>query len=78
MVHELKVWPEYFISIWEHRKTFEIRLNDRDFKAGDTLDLREWDPSTNRYTGAWLMREVIYITPFPAGLRDGYVCMGLK
>lgn len=77
MNHELKCWPEYFQVIWERRKTFEIRKHDRNFQAGDTLKLREWDPITNNYTGAWTRRRVTYVTDFPDGLRDGYVCMGL-
>jgi ASC-1-like (ASCH) protein len=33
------------------RKTFEHRVNDRNYKPGDTLLLREWDPETETYTG---------------------------
>lgn len=78
VTHELKCWPEYFMAIWERRKTFEIRKNDRDFQVGDKLSLREWDPSMPKhYTGAFTTRTVTYVTDFPYGLRDGYVCMGL-
>lgn len=77
MEHELKCWPEYFTPLWRRDKTFEIRLNDRNFQVGDTLVLREWNPTYERYTGQHITREVVYVTDFPAGLRDGYVCMGL-
>ncbi len=43
-VHELKTWPEPFEAIRRGMKTCEIRKNDRDFKAGDILELVEWDP----------------------------------
>jgi ParB family chromosome partitioning protein len=39
--HHLKTWPEYFEAIWRGDKTFEFRLNDRDFKEGDKLILEE-------------------------------------
>lgn len=78
MTHELKCWPEYFMALWERRKTFEIRKNDRAFQVGDTLHIQEWEPATQVYTGAWCDRTVLYVTAFPDGLRDGYVCIGLK
>lgn len=39
--HELKVWPEHFVAIYNGQKTHEVRLNDREFAVGDTLYLRE-------------------------------------
>ncbi len=76
--HELKTWPEYFLAIWAHRKNFEIRLNDRDFKVGDVLTLREYDPTLDKFTGRVVQRGVIYITDFPDGLKPGYVALGLR
>ena len=77
MTHELKYWPEYFKDIWSRQKCFEIRENDRDFKIGDVLQLREYDPHSKQY-GRVTVREVVYITDYANGLRDGYVCMGLR
>jgi hypothetical protein len=61
MIHELKVWPEYFEEIFCNRKKFEVRKNDRNFQVGDLLYLREYDPFTNEYTGRWNQRQITYI-----------------
>ena len=60
MKHELKCWPEYFQEIWEYRKTFELRVNDRNYQVGDLLHLREWNPTTKEYTGREIMRRNTY------------------
>jgi hypothetical protein len=47
VVHELKVWPDYFPRLADGSKTFEIRKDDRGFQAGDELVLRPFDPDLN-------------------------------
>ena len=42
--HELKSWEEFFQDVVDDIKTFEIRKNDRKFKVGDLLVLREFVP----------------------------------
>ena len=70
MTHELKTWPEFFIETRGGRKKFELRKNDRDFKVGDELLLKEWDPEPSKlpgrslaigYTGRELLVRVDYI-----------------
>ena len=46
MHHELKTWPAPFAAVKEGCKKFELRKNDRNFKVGDTLVLREWIPQS--------------------------------
>lgn len=78
MKHELKTWPEHFDATWAGKKTFEIRLNDRDFKVGDVLKQRRFDPETETFNGDYLMRRVTYVLHGGQfGLADGYVCMSL-
>lgn len=80
--HDLKVWPAYFGSLALGRKTFELRRNDRDFLAGDTLRLREWNPDQERYTGRVLDRRISYVLSGPAaeefGLRPGFAILALQ
>lgn len=74
--HELKTWPEYFQAVWNDEKTFEVRKNDRDYKVGDKLVLREYDP-TNGYTGSGLVVHVTYILADSTFVNDGFVVMGI-
>ncbi len=39
--HELKTDPAVFQASWDEKKMFEVRKNDRDFRVGDTLWIRE-------------------------------------
>lgn len=69
--HELKCWPTYFQEVYQGRKTFEVRLNDRNYQMLDRLRLREFDPdavdpdlpgaAAGRYTGREITLMVGYI-----------------
>jgi hypothetical protein len=85
--HELKTWPVYFNRLVSGEKTFEVRLNDRGFQAGDTLRLREYDKdkdhecdrqdcTNNRWTG----RELRFHIGFAytgVGVAENYIVMSL-
>lgn len=58
--HILKTWREPFEAVWTEQKRFEVRKNDRDYQAGDSLLLREYDPETDTYSG----REIACWTPY--------------
>lgn len=45
LVHALKIWPAAYEAALSGAKTFELRLNDRDYQVGDVLELNEWDPT---------------------------------
>ena len=60
-MHELKIWPEYFEAKIKGVKPWEYRLNDRNFQVGDRLDLKEYDPIKNEYTGRSIIVNVEYI-----------------
>lgn len=60
-VHELKSLPCFFIPLQDGIKTFEVRQNDRDFKAGDVLILKEYRSDILKYTGRQVERLVTYV-----------------
>lgn len=76
--HELKIWPMFFDEVLSGRKRFEIRFNDRDYKVGDTLVLKEWCHEADYYTGRVLAMRVTYISDYKPGLREGFVVMGIE
>jgi len=73
-VHELKIHPKYYNAIILQEKTFEIRKNDRDFKAGDEIELREF--ADGHYTHAPpLYGKITYVTDYEQ--KDGYVVFSI-
>lgn len=77
-VHVLKTWPIYFRALQQSRKRFEIRKNDRDFKVGDFLVLKEFDPKTKEYSGYDLKVKVTYILKGEEwGIKEGYIAMSI-
>lgn len=80
MIHELKIFPEYFNSVISGDKTFEIRKNDRNFLVGDHIALNEFTKEGG-YTG----RSALYRITYVAGrgdplvvLPEGYVILGIQ
>lgn len=90
LVHELKCWPPHFGHLLDGRKRFEVRLNDRNFRVGDTIKFREWLHSRGgwhddaHYTGRNLWMRVRYVlNPRPdfdpvCGLLAGYVVLDVE
>lgn len=77
--HELKTWPDYWLSVESGAKPFEVRRNDRGFQPGDVLRLREWNPESEEYTGREVWRRVTYVLRDAErfGLQDGFVVLGI-
>lgn len=61
MNHELKTWPMYFKEVVRGTKTFEVRRNDRNFKEGDIVALKEFDPDLREYTGREVLKMVGFV-----------------
>jgi ASC-1-like (ASCH) protein len=79
MIHELKTWKQYYEEVFMGHKNFEVRNNDRDFKKGDTLILKEWDEFRKTFTGRKLTRTVTYVFKGGSfGVEEGYVVMSIN
>ncbi len=73
--HQLKTWPEQFQSVMKGTKRHEVRINDRNFNVGDTLNLREFDPETSTYSGRAIEVRVTYITYGGSFGLSEYLCV---
>lgn len=75
-VHELKIKTEYLLEILNGKKNFECRKNDRDYKVGDLLFLKEY--SEGKYGLYVVLAEITYILKEFEGLKEGYVVLGIR
>ncbi|MBC1500014.1 DUF3850 domain-containing protein [Listeria weihenstephanensis] len=73
-VHELKIEQEYFKAVWEGKKRFEIRKDDRGFLLDDTLVLREIQHMD--YTGNCVLAKITYLTDYMQ--QEGYKVLGIE
>jgi hypothetical protein len=80
VTHELKTLPKYFKAVWEGKKTFEVRKDDRDYQVGDDLLLQKYD------NGQYLVSEYRCKITYILGRNDdekmfvpeGYIIIGFK
>jgi hypothetical protein len=84
-VHAVKSWPQFFRTISSGERTHELRKNDRNYKIGDYLDLQEYDPEKQLYTGRTLKVFVTSITSLEepcavsgAGLHPEYCILSIR
>lgn len=90
-VHELKLLPEHYAGVVTGEKRAEFRFNDRDFRAGDVLKLREWTPPPSSevvasgvavvhgYTGREVQRKVTHVLTHEAftPVPEGWVVISM-
>jgi len=80
MLHQLKIKQRHLCHILEGSKTFEIRINDRDFQVGDKIRfLPLEDDNYNIYDIESLLPDykINYILSDFPGLQQHYVCLAI-
>ena len=76
VTHTLKIHPVYFEAVLEGRKTFEVRRgNDRTYKEGDTVRLREF---VTDFSGRELVVQVVYVMHGPPLLPEDCWVFGIR
>ena len=79
MRHELKIWPVFYKMIVDGRKSCEIRLDDREYREGDQLDLYEYDANDKAYTGQHhLVQVTLILQGHVCHLTPGYVSLFIE
>ena len=77
-IHRLKTVNPYFTDIWNFRKMFEVRRNDRDFRVGDKLVLLEYDPKDDTYSKRGIETSIDYIMEDPKFCKEGFIVIQLS
>lgn len=79
VVHDLKCTSNFFEAVADGSKTFEARRNDRNFKVGDVLRIREF--GNMEYTGREVRKRITYILHGALyggwGVHDGFAILAL-
>ena len=75
MVHNVKILPEFFNKVFSGIKTFESRINDRNYQPGDLLIMNEF--SNGVYTGRKI-ESVITDVYEGEHCKDGYCIISFR
>ena len=78
--HRIKTWPNWFRLLFAGKKTADVRINDRNFKEGDTVVFEEWEPNNEQYTGETIrctISHVLRIDKIPYLGTTGWVMLSL-
>ncbi|EPN1667498.1 DUF3850 domain-containing protein [Cronobacter sakazakii] len=76
VTHNLKILPENYSAVCAGVKRAELRKNDRDYRAGDTLDLCEWDKDDESFTGNYISVTVTHVADVSEWM-PGYVLLSI-
>jgi hypothetical protein len=85
-IHTVKSWSMFFRDIITGERTSDIRLNDRRYEVGDQLQLLEFDPVAQTYTGRTALVNITYMQNNKSNpcaisykaLDDAYVVLSIR
>jgi len=80
-IHELKTEEPHFTDVACGIKPFEVRNNDRDFKLGDVLHLKQYNPSlheSRKFSGKSVLAKIHYILDDADYCKEGQVILGIE
>ena len=79
MTHKIKILKSYADAILDHRKTFEVRENDRGYNAGDKIRFRVIEDGSDDANHELNEKEyTITYVHSGLGLMNGYVVFGIR
>ena len=76
VTHDLKIYPEYFSAVCTGVKRAELRKNDRDYRAGDTLHLMETPRGSCHATGEFINVRITHVADVGEWM-PGYVLLSI-
>ncbi|GEM_PF-1135962 len=76
VTHDLKIYPEYFSAVCTGVKRAELRKNDRDYRAGDTLHLMETQRGSCHATGEFINVTITHVADVGEWM-PGYVLLSI-
>jgi len=80
--HELKTVEPFFSDVFNGNKTAEIRMNDRDYRRGDLLILKQYfkhrGHATGYFTGRYVGAKVTHVLKNDNYLQPGYVMLSFE
>jgi hypothetical protein len=77
--HILKIDPEFFEGVKSGEKTFEVRINDRNYQKGDLVRLLPYCRKINGYVEPYggIGKRISYILS-GHGIKEGYVVFSIE
>jgi hypothetical protein len=76
ITHYVKCRAMFFEDAAAGIKSFELRINDRDYRVGDILHMTEYKDGHN--TERFIEEEIVYMLEEFAGLKENYCILGTK
>jgi hypothetical protein len=77
-VIQLKCISPFFQDVWDGKKKFEIREDNRNFEVGDHVFLNEYNSMSKTYLDRRLVIEITYLIRKTVCLKEGYCAFGIK